>query len=334
MKAKTILGMIACASACVSLSAFGNETNGWFSVSASGSALTKEACSVTTNTVEITAATEGRIVLDNDKDSALVIAPSAPAAKGDGVVKITGTALLTPSSTNDFTVTDNAKAGFAVGVFNDVTNFYGYANGVWYKLSGQPANYNWDGDTTFSLLLDYRVPSVQFYLGSTLLTGENSQTSFNLASGTTSLSGIDAFGSGSIASIDSKYEVAVAIGKDGKKYGSTVEAVNTTGAGSIQVIDPDTGSAVAQQTAANGLQLWECDVLNVETNATLALGPATKAVANKITLKLAVDPDPGVTVKFGVNDGTSTTGSYDPDAIEIPMTTGAYTIVPTITAAP
>ena len=36
MKAKTLMGMIACAGACVSLSAFGNTNADWFSASASG----------------------------------------------------------------------------------------------------------------------------------------------------------------------------------------------------------------------------------------------------------------------------------------------------------
>ena len=127
----------------------------------------------------------------------------------------------------------------------------------------------------------------------------------------------------------------MAIGKDGNRYGSTVEAVNTTGGGEIQIIDPTTGSAAAQQVAANGIQLWECDVLNVETNATITLEPATKGVAGKIALKLAVDPDPGVTVQFSVKQGDSTVGGpYPADAIGIPVESGTYTIVPAITAAP
>ena len=330
------MGMIACAGACVSLSAFGNTTNGWFGVTVDTD-ITPVNC--TTNGAAVSVE-NNKIVLDNEYTTRLAITPTdASPALSDNVVKITGTALLTPSSTNDLPVNiEGAKAGFAVGVDDqNATNFYGFANGngKWIKLTGDASNADTQ-DTTFSIVLDYRVPNVRFYLGNTLLASasDSSATAFTIEGNT--FGGIDAFGSGSIASITGGYEVAVAA-YNGTKYGSGAEAVIAKGSGSgaIQDIDPSTGAATSEKKASNGLYAWECDVLGIEEDASIALEPATKAVADKITLKLAESntPDERVTVKFGVNNGTSTTGSYDADCIEIPLTTGTYTIVPVITTA-
>ena len=179
MKAKTLMGMIACAGACVSLSAFGNTTNNWFGVTATTEIVPVDC---TTNGVAVSVESN-KIVLDNDVDSPLSITPTASPALSDNVVKITGTALLTPSSTNDFEVTAGAKAGFAVGIDDlNATNYYGYANGEWYKLTGDASNAATQ-ETTFSLVIDYRVPNVRFYRGDTLLTSADGQASaFRLAS--------------------------------------------------------------------------------------------------------------------------------------------------------
>ena len=335
MKAKTLMGMIACAGACVSLSAFGNTTNDWFSVGVSNNAIDPVNCSTNGAAVSIE---NSKIVLDNEYTTRLAITPAVGLASTNStdVAKIDVTALLTPSSTNDLAVIDDAKAGFAVGVDDqNATNFYGFANGEWIKLTGDASNADTQ-DTTFSIVLDYRVPNVRFYLGNTLLASasDSSATAFTIAGNT--FGGIDAFGSGSIASIAGGYEVAVAA-YNGTKYGSGAEAVIAKGTGSeaIQDVDPSTGAATTEKKASNGLYAWECDVLGIEEDASIALEPATKAVADKITLKLAESntPDERVTVKFGVNDGTDTTGSYDADCIEIPLTTGTYTIVPVITTA-
>ena len=345
MKARTILGLIACTSVCATLSAFGNTNADWFSVTAANDTVTKTACNVTIGNADVTTATGNVIELDTDKDTPLIIKPLEAASttestKGDGVVKITGTAVLTPSAKEDFEETDGAKAGFAVGIDNDVTNFYGYANGTWTKLTGQAANYNWSGATTFMLLLDYRKPSVSFYVGETLLAAaaDGTTTSFNLASDATSLTAIDAFGSGSITSISSQYEVAVAavVGETTTRYGSIAEAIDAAGndQSKIAVVDSNGSTGTANELAANGIPKWECVALGVAENASLALAPSDKAVSGKITLKLAEvnQPAPGVTATFGVNDGTSTTGSYPSDCIVIPTETGTYTIVPTVSA--
>jgi hypothetical protein len=335
MKAKTILGMIACASACVTLSAFGNTTNNWFSVTAANDAVTKTDCNVTIGNQAVTTATDDAIVLDNDKSTPLVITPSAAATKGDGVVKITGTAVLTPSATNDFEVTTGAKAGFAVGIDdNSSTNFYGYANGTWTKLTGTPT----ESATTFALLLDYRVHKVSFYVNDTLLAAAaGGATSFDFETDTDALVAIDAFGSGSITSIDSKYEVAVAIGKDAKRYGSVAEAVNTSGNGIIQVIDPDTGAAAEEQNAANGLKKWECDALNIAEDGVIPVAPAAGDTSTAyVTLAAGIVPEAGLTVTFdvyqeGVQNPVNT--GCAANAIQIPVGTGKFTVKPVVTGA-
>ena len=99
MKAKTMLGLIACASACVSLSAFGNTDADWFSVSASGTTATL--ANVSTNMgVEVTG---GKLIVDTD-DTPLLFTPDplvSATNRSDGVVTIAASAALTPNSVGD-----------------------------------------------------------------------------------------------------------------------------------------------------------------------------------------------------------------------------------------
>ena len=329
MKAKTMLGLIACASACVSLSAFGNETNGWFGVKVENAEIVHPNCA--TNGAAVTI--DGSAI--KLEDASLGIDNFAAAPTSDNIVKISATALLTPSSTNDFTdVSAQSQAGFAVGIDDqDKTNFYGYANGVWHKLSGTPG----DGETTFSMIINYRDTNVCFYVGNDLL--DDGETSiFNLASGANGLNGINASGSGSITSVTGAYEVAVAAVQGGGKYGSAAEAVIAAGENGTVLDINSSGEPTAQQQAANGLYAWQCDILGIEEDAAIPLQPATKEVAaNKIAVAVAgYAPVDGVSVKFNVKQGDSTVagGPYDADAIGIPLTTGTYTIEPVITAAP
>ena len=94
MKAKTMLGMIACASACVSLSAFADTTN-WFGVATSPSA---SATDVTIKTNNVTVAigdivAESKITLDGDTE--LTFAPTVAApARSDNLVTILASALF------------------------------------------------------------------------------------------------------------------------------------------------------------------------------------------------------------------------------------------------
>lgn len=340
MKAKTLMGMIACASACVSLSAFGNTTNHWFDVTASGSSFTpSDNTTATTNSVNVTEAENGKLVLDNDSSCPLVIATTASSALSDNVVKISGVALLTPSSTNNFEVTTGAKAGFAVGIDdNNATNFYGFANGAWVKLMGDASNADTQ-DTTFSLVLDYRAPNVRFYVGDTqLAAADGGATEFALSSGS-SFTAIDAFGSGSITSITGSYEVAVAAYGD-NKYGSIAEATAAARAESVadpttavRVVNSDGTTEVAGTPAANGLSKIVCAALGLsldESSANIAVAPVgTDIDKNNITLAVnlpdGAEPD-AVGFKISGSDMV-----HDYNAIKIPITTpGTYTITPVL----
>ena len=318
MKAKTMLGLIACASACVSLSAFGNETNGWFGVKVENAEIVHPNC-----------ATNGAAVTINGsaiklEDASLGIDNFASAPTSDGIVKISATALLTPSSTSDFDVSGSPKAGFAVGVDNqNATNFYGYANGSWHKLSGTPGN----GDTSFSMILNYRDKVVSFYVDDVLLTSEDDP--LTLASDANSLASISASGSGSITSVTGAYEVAVAA-YDGKKYGSGAEAVKAKGDGEGDILDvASDGTATTTPQAANGLYAWECDALGVAKDAKVPFKPAA-TVGNSITLQIASEIEDGLAATFKVYLVGSETeiGSYPSDAIQIPQAQGAYLIKP------
>ena len=337
MKAKKLMGMIACAGACVSLSAFGNTTNGWFGVTVD-SDITRINCETNGAAVSIES---NKIVLDNEKDTALTITPAvnAPTNSNDGVFVIKATALLTPSSTNDFDVTTNAKAGFAVGVDDqNATNYYGYANGVWNKLTD--ADVVAEGsETTFKLILNYRDFKVDFYAGDDAATHLGQ---FVLASGTTAPLGIDAFGAGSITSITGEYEVAVAA-YDGKKYGSIAEAVDAAKVAGVSpskvvAVDANGTEQLEGATASNGLNLVVCEAMGLPTDkttdeATIKLGPATNQSSGNITLAW-IKPESaedGVTIKFQVKNGAQSVGDpCDWDNIKIPMTSGTYTVEPSI----
>lgn len=332
MKAKTLLGMIACAGACVSLSAFGNNTNGWFGVTVD-SDITRINCETNGAAVSIES---NKIVLDNEKDTALTITPAvnAPTNSNDGVFVIKATALLTPSSTNDFDVTNGAKAGFAVGVDDqNATNYYGYANGVWNKLTDATVVAE-GNDTTFKLILNYRDSKVDFYAGADAATHLGQ---FKLASGTTAPLGIDAFGAGSITSITGEYEVAVAA-YDGKKYGSIAEAKTAAGgsAENVRGISADGTIQEKDAIAQNGMSYVVCTALGLDVedeNANIAVAPvATDDDENAITLGVSLPAGAeSEAVKFVVKNGDTKKGEYeDAAAIKIPLEAGTYTITPAL----
>ena len=210
MKAKKIVGLMACAAACASFSSFAATTD-WFGATPSGTATNLVGATATgTFTVE-----NSKFNIDNDEDTALKLTPGSAPGTSDGIVIISATAELTPNSTNDFGVIDGAKAGFAVGVDDqDVTNYYGYASGMWTKLTGAVPT---SAETSFRLVLDYRTgkKTVKFFVGDTQL---SSGTSFSIgeASG---LASVDAFGTGSISLLDADCEVAE-VSYGGIQYGS------------------------------------------------------------------------------------------------------------------
>ena len=339
MKAKTLMGMIACAGACVSLSAFGNTTNGWFGVTV-GQGITPVHC--TTNGVAVTVE-NNKIKLDNDKDTPLTITPDASFTAtnmNDGVYVIKATAALTPCSASDLNsnVTEGAKAGFAVGINdNNVTNYYGYAKGAWNRYEGVPVVAEGQ-DTTFKIVLNYRDSKVQFYTGTNpeTMLGEVEGISFE----TSAPIGIDAFGSGSISSITSGYEVAVAA-YNNIKYGSVAEAKAAATAAGMSAEDvrgiSSTGEIKdANATAENGMSYVVCEALGLnvnDPNANITVAPlATDTAVDKITLCLTnenLGPEANL-VGYKVSDGKTEGTVYDANSIKIPLEAGTYTIKPVL----
>ena len=340
MKAKKLMGMIACAGACVSLSALANTTNGWFGVSVNDTKVNAGTCAVTTNNVAVTSTeTAGKIVLDNDIESALTIAPVAgTAALSDGLVTITATAVITPSDASELgAVTGGAQAGFAVAVAGNETNFYGYASAGgeggapdWIKFTTGPANP--EADTTFTIAINYRDKKVSFYNGTTLLVDGESHSEFSISNEFANLSNVAAYGSGSISSVTSKYEVAVAAYGD-NKYGSGAEAVKAKGSGTGDIKDINSNGEPAESPLAeNGLYAWQCDILGIEKNAKVPFKPAATINGN-ITLQVASEIEDGIAASFKVytkNGENWTEGeTYPSNAIQLPIgTSGKYQIKP------
>ena len=342
MKAKTLMGMIACAGACVSLSAFGNTNADWFSASASGTTPSLSGVAASgTYTVE-----GSKFKVDNDSDSALVFTPDASTTAtnmSDGVVTIVAAAELTPSSASDLSAVTGAKVGLAVGVDSDITNYYAYAAAGWKTLSAAGVTVPDSGDTSFKIILDYRTRTAQFYIGSTLMTyGDTTPTTAPaFAAGTDSVVDIQAYGSGSITSIDADYEVAVAA-YAGTKYGSIAEAVDAAKAAShtgadVQAIGADGAPAETSAIAANGMNLVVCEALGLsvtDPNANIAVAPvATDTAVNAITLQLTTSTIGTeadlVGYEVWVNDAKN--GETRPaNSITIPLEAGTYTIKPVL----
>ena len=348
MKAKKLMGVIACASACVSLSAFGNTTNNWFRGYAANDALASDSsyrvAATWPETLPAGVTVSGsNIVLDNDASTALTVAPASSTADSnlnDGLVALTATAVLTPSDASSLESPSVAAAGFAVGVDNDITNYYGYvsggANPGWVKMSTGPANA--EAATTFTILLNYRDGKVQFKVGETILAAATGgATEFDIDNTTyTALNSVAAYGSGELSSIEAKYEVATcAVGT--VKYGSLAEAIYNGGT-TANIYDVTESGASASATAASGLPIAVCKALSIdpaaENPATIKVLPvASDGDADNITLAMdtAQIVEPGLAVKFAVKKGVNQVGGLcDSNAIKIPLSggTGVYTVEP------
>ena len=349
MKAEKVLGVVACAVACVaSVNAFADQLT-WFDGNV-GSTTTSGISTPTSASwnndpslpTGVTPA-DGSITLDNDSSTALVLTPAASSEPtlSDNVVTISSTAVLTPSDASDLGDVDGAKAGFAVGVDGANTNFYGYASGLasgsrWVKLSGANPT---ESATTFKIVLDYRAgkKKVKFFVGDTQLVSASDSTvkEWAIDSEAAALANVAAYGSGSLSALSATCEKAVAAVSGGIKYGSAAEAVIAAGtSGTVLDID-SSGEPTDQKQATNGLYAWQCDILGIAGDAAIPLQPATKEVAaDKIAVAVSgYTPVDGVSVKFQVKQGESVFETkYDADAIGIPMTTGQYTVVPEIKA--
>lgn len=364
MKAKTIVGLMACA---VLAPAFADTTpidnnkpttNDWFSTRVESSAVSVTNATwgaTSTPTVESGASV---MVIDADVNSPATLTPTIADAdtKGSlGVVTIASKAYLAPSAKADLpdaAALGAAQVGFAVATESETTSFYAYTkisdSGVWTKLAGVPPPTT-ETDTEFTIVLNYNTSKVTFMVGSTPLTvaeasaaGAVGATELNFTPAAAMISDVAAIGSGTITSIDAKFEKAVAVGKDGKAYGTIAEAYNTTGDGTVVAWDSTTGAPAAENSEANyadnGLTKPVCMALNLPTdnaNAKLAFQPAATQPNDGIAVATTVAPVTGVTVKFTVNKVTGTASTdtqYDYDSIKLPLGTGTYTIEPVVTA--
>lgn len=346
MKAEKVLGVVACAVACVaSVNAFADQI-AWFDGKVNTT--TTSAISVPTNASwnatlpdGVTLA-NGSISLDNDSSNALILTPSgSEPTLSDQVVTISSTAVLTPNDASDLGDVDGAKAGFAVGVSNNGadTNFYGYASGLasgsrWVKLSGEvPQGEN--ATTTFSLVLDYRAvkQTVKFFYDGNQLSSVDAPVTNEWAISATGLDSIAAYGSGSLSALSATCEKAV-VESGGVRYGSVADAKAAGGdAATIKVVDSTTGEVVDRTEAANGLSAAVCAVLGLDVNDSTAQAKAVPvendSEANYVTLQVPVT-EAGV-VEFEVsnkNGGPAT--KYDASAIKIPVDTGVYTVTPVL----
>ncbi len=369
MKAKTIVGLMACA---VLVPAFADTINNnnpnnnassteWFSTSASA---TKGATWSSEPTVE-----SAKLVIDADVGTPATLTPTDAAADenaSDGLVTITSKAYLAPSAKADLptaAVLNNAQVGFAVATESETTSFYAYVrkasttvndktvqNGEWIALTGvnPPAN---EADTEFKIDIDYQNKKVSFSvkvndayvaLSGTPADAPASTSSFDFVpvdNTTAWLSDVAAIGSGTITSIDAAYENAVAV-VDNVRYGTIAGAYTAAGSsGTVAVWDPGTGAAATEQTAANGLSKAECIALGIAQDGQLAFEPAAanKKVPGKITIATKVAPVDGVVAKFSVakqtgNENVDADAKYDSDAIPLPLGTGTYKIVPHVSA--
>lgn len=303
--------------------------------------------------------------LDTDITSPLSLTPiNGEPAISDGIVIVESKAIISPSDL-DMLPTDlgGAKAGFTVAVnAQDVTNFYGYVNGVWHCLTGVDVPENQNTEISFQIVLNYRDGLVSFFVksGDNYVQMQNSSgvEEFSMAGPSATATAqsadtvhsVDCFGCGTLTSIDAKVEksvAAVTIGETTKKYGSVAEALAHKGNGVIKdvVVNSDETVSVPDSptTASNGLFVWQNDALNIANNETIQLEPA-QHTDNAINLKLKTSPDDGIAVSFKVKkaDGTyvkegsgdnSNDAVYPSNSISIPLGTGKYTIEPVFSAA-
>ncbi len=341
MNTKKLFGLLACAAAsAVAINAYANTTTNWFGASASESTLTLT--SATTNGAAITVS-DGKITIDNEYSTLLSVKPeTASPALNDGLVTITSSAYLTPCSTNDLpaasTISD-AKVGFAVAYDDtNATNYYYYvrmgdSTGTWTKWADPkvPAE---GTDTSFTITIDYRVPSATFTIDEDSVTC-NSTTTPAFVPGVTALTDVAAFGSGTITSVAAQYEVGVCA-VSSTLYGSVSDALAAGGtsgtSGTIQYIN-SSGAAVSN-TAANGLDAATCLSLGLDATSETAVArfiPADSDTGtDTIALQLATEVDTGVYVTYTINDGTNdSTQKNKTGIVTIPTTTGVYTITPT-----
>ena len=335
MKTSKVVCLVACG---LSFSVFANYYADWFSGTAeiaTGAAWNKVSDEWPTGvSVE-----GGKIMLANDASSMLSLTPTADKSEGK-VVVVESTAELTPSDFSELPSSiEGAQVGFAVAIDGTATNFCGFANGAWYKLTG--ATPPESGDTTFKFEIDYANKKVKFYVGTTLLSGivsEAPTTEFPIGGSYTKLNNVACFGSGSLTSISAEAQKMIAT-YGGHQYATFADAFKAGAQPEdIRVTDVE---VQVQTLAANGMKLWHCLALGFPTNnvaAKIAPVPVeTDTATDGIMLQAELTPvETELDIKLQVKkNGTAVDQAiYPPNAIKIPLDTGVYTLEPVITAKP
>ena len=289
MKAQKVLGIAACAAVCAASSAFAKDET-WFDGKVDTT--TKDAISTPTAATWTKPAADvqlnaGSISLFNDATDPLVLTPdSVVSKKTDGLVTISGKAVLSP---NDALATSGAQAGIAVKTVDGVNTYFGYDGSAWHQLAGVAAPAD-DAETEFKILLDYRTKKAKFFVGGTLL-NEDGTTEFSIAK--ESVEKISAFGFGTLSALAAEYEVAVAA-VDDVRYGSIAEAVKAAAngdgevqPGKIALVDEEGDAGKPDAVADNGLKQWENAALGIDDDESIPLVPSEKKNEGMITLALA-----------------------------------------------
>ena len=318
MKAEKVIGIAACAFACVTSSAFANSTTNWFGAVGSGNTIVLT--EATTNGVDVSVS-DGVITLDGDTELTFTPTDANP-ARSDNLVTIESSAVLTPNAVSDLPASGDlggAQVGFAIAYDGAATNYYCYASGAWGACDGTPPA-DPTQSVTFKITLDYRTHRATFKVGDAVV---SNNVAF-VTSGAAKLSSVAARGSGSLTEVSAKYEIAVAE-YSGTKYGSIDEAVTAAGDSAASVVTYNESGAAEASTAENGMPTWVCKALDIATNdgeATPAVVPSGADTSmSAITLKLNYDPTrdgaakaAGV-LKFKVGDGAA----QNSDNIQIPL---------------
>lgn len=332
MKAEKVIGIAACAFACVTSSAFANSTTNWFGVTASPDVVATDV-TIKTNNVTVAIAdivADSKITLDGDTE--LTFAPTdGNPARSDKLVTIESSAVLTPSAVSDLPASGDlggAQVGFAIAYDGAATNYYCYANGAWGVGAQTPPA---DANVSFKITLDYRTNKATFEVGGEVVSNDVTFVG-------SQLSAVAACGSGSLTEVSAKYEIAVAQYGE-TKYGSIAEATDAAKAASVadptaavQVVDANGNTENAGAVADNGLSKIVCEALGLPMDngsANIAVKPtATDTDEKNITLQLNMPgaPEPGA-VGFKIS-GSDTV--YAADAIKIPLAAGTYTITPVL----
>ena len=324
MKAEKVIGIAACAFACVTSSAFANSTTNWFGAVGSGSTIVLT--EATTNGVDVTVS-DGVITLTGDAE--LTFAPTdASPARSDNLVTIESTAVLTPNAAGDLPVGGDlgeAQVGFAVAYDGAATNYYCYANGAWGAGAGTPPA-DPTQSVTFKITLDYRTHKAKFEVGNVVVSNDVTFSGSQLST-------VAARGSGSLTRVSADYEIAVAE-YDGTKYGSIAEATAVAGnnKADVQVVDANGNTEEIGAVADNGLSKIVCEALGLpmdSESANIAVKPTaidTDASNSTLQLNMPGAPEPGA-VGFKISGSDEV---YSATAIKIPLTAGTYTITPVL----